>query len=386
MISRRADEIKRYLNQSQSDMVDLLRRFAEAESPTLEPESQKPMLSMLSDSLRELGFTVDLVQGRTTGGHLVARFDSEAGHPSRQLLLGHCDTVWPSGTLSQMPFKVEGNVISGPGVYDMKGGLVQMIFALKALQSLDLQASMTPMIFVNSDEEIGSPESSTHIRRLAQEVERVFVLEPSLGSSGRLKTARKGVGQFEIRVHGRSAHAGLEPEKGVSAILELSYVIQKLFAMNDAASGISVNVGLVEGGTRSNVIAARSSAVVDVRVPRLADASDIEEAISALAPEMPGATLEITGKINRRPLERTAANGRLWDLAVRLGREMDLDLEEGMAGGASDGNITSQYTATLDGLGAVGGGAHATHEFLYLDKMVERCALLSLLLLSPETA
>jgi glutamate carboxypeptidase len=284
-----------------------------------------------------------------------------------------------------MPFKVEGNVINGPGVYDMKGGLVQMIFALKALRDLELRSQFRPVIFINSDEEIGSVESAKHIHKLAQEVERVFVLEPSLGATGKLKTARKGVGQFKIEVHGRSAHAGLEPEKGISAILELSHVIQKLFAMNDAGAEISVNVGLVEGGSRPNVIAAQSSAVVDVRVPRSADAAGIEEAISGLAPETRGATLEITGKINRPPLERTGANQRLWDLAARLGKEIDLDLEEGMAGGASDGNITSQYTATLDGLGAVGGGAHASHEFLYLDQMVERSTLLCLLLLAPKT-
>jgi glutamate carboxypeptidase len=367
-------------------MVALLRRFVEAESPTLEPESQQQMLALLSENLTQIGFTVDLITGVKTGGSLVARLNAETNYASRQLLLGHCDTVWPTGTLSRMPFTVEDNVIRGPGVYDMKGGLVQMVFALRALQALGFQPSLTPMIFVNSDEEIGSPESSRHIRQLAQKVERTFVLEPSLGSSGRLKTARKGVGQFEIRVYGRAAHAGLEPEKGISAILELSYVIQKLFAMNDAAAGISVNVGLVDGGSRANVIAERSTAVVDVRVPRFADAATIERAITSLAAETPGAKLEVTGQISRRPLERTPANRRLWDLAAKLGSEMGLKLEEGMAGGASDGNITSQYTATLDGLGAVGGGAHASHEFLYIDKMVERSTLLSLLLLAPETA
>lgn len=384
-MGKRANEIRNFLRQSQEEMVDLLRRLVEAESPTLDPQAQQQVLSQLSESLTELGFNVERIPGQRTGGSLIARIDAEAEHHSRQLLLGHCDTVWPTGTISKMPFNVDGNIAKGPGVYDMKGGLVQLIFALRALNALNLHATVAPVVFVNSDEEIGSPESSMHIRRLAQEVDRVFVLEPSMGSSGILKTARKGVGQFEIHVHGRSAHAGLEPEKGISAVLELSYVIQKLFAMNDPAAGISVNVGLVEGGSRANVIAERSTAVVDVRVPKFADAATIEEAIYALDAETPGARLDIKGKINRRPLERTAANRRLWDLAARLSKEMDLDLEEGMVGGASDGNITSQYAATLDGLGAVGGGAHASHEFLYLDKMIERSTLLCLLLLSPET-
>jgi glutamate carboxypeptidase len=236
---------------------------------------------------------------------------------------------------------------------------------------------------VNSDEEIGSAESSVIVERLAQEVQRTFVLEPSLGLLGNLKTARKGVGRFEVVANGRAAHAGLEPEKGISAVLELSYQIQNLFAMNDLERGISVNVGTIEGGLRPNVVAPTSKAIVDVRVPSMEYAVEIERAIYGLEPVTPEVTLMIKGGINRPPLERTPANRRLWTLARELGESLGLVLEEAMAGGGSDGNTTSQFTATLDGLGAVGDGAHARHEFIFIDKMIERCALLVLLLTAP---
>jgi glutamate carboxypeptidase len=282
-----------------------------------------------------------------------------------------------------MPFAVKGNRIQGPGVYDMKGGLVQMIFAFQAIRAIGLPLEVTPLVFINSDEEMGSRESTPTIRRLAHGADRAFILEPSLGPAGKLKTRRKGVGRFQINIHGRAAHAGLDPEKGISAILEMAYIIQKLFAMNDPAAGVSVNVGMIAGGVRPNVIAAESSAQIDVRVPTRETAEKVEQAILKLSPEIEGVSLEIEGSINRPPLEKTAANEQLWQTARELGELLNLKLEEGMAGGGSDGNTTSLYTATLDGLGAVGDGAHAQHEFVCLDKMAERSALLALLLLSP---
>jgi glutamate carboxypeptidase len=282
-----------------------------------------------------------------------------------------------------MPVRLEDGMLRGPGVYDMKAGLTQIVFALRALHALAIEPQVAPVVFVNSDEEIGSIESAEHIHRLAPQMNRAFVLEPSLGLSGKLKTARKGVGRFQITVHGRAAHAGLDPEKGVSAILELSHVIQKLFALNDSGRGISVNVGIIEGGTRSNVIAAESQAIVDVRVPTQADADEIEVAIRALQPETPGTHLEISGSMGRPPLERTPGNRALWRLAQEAARAIDLPLDEGVAGGGSDGNYTSLYTATLDGLGAVGDGAHADHEFIFVDSLVERAALLAALLTAP---
>jgi glutamate carboxypeptidase len=291
--------------------------------------------------------------------------------------------VWPLGTLQEMPLGIGEGVMRGPGVYDMKAGLVQMLYALQALRALYLEPSVTPLVFINSDEEIGSHESTPYIRRLARITDRAFVLEPSLGLEGKLKIARKGVGRFTVVVKGKAAHAGLNPDGGASAILELSYVIQKLFALNDPQKGTTVNVGMIDGGLRPNVIAPESRATIDVRVLTSEDARQIEEHIRHLQPVAPGVTLEIDGGMGRPPLEQTVRNQSLWEMARGLGREIGLDLAAGVAGGASDGNTTSLFTATLDGLGAVGDGAHARHEFIYFDKMVERGALLALLLLAP---
>jgi len=285
-----------------------------------------------------------------------------------------------------MPVEIRDGVVRGPGVYDMKGGLAQMVFALRALRDLGLEPTVTPVVFVNSDEEVGSRGSTRYVRRLARLVERVFVMEPSLGPSGRLKTARKGVGRFSVVVEGVPAHAGLDPGGGASAILELSYLIQALFALNDPARGITVNVGTIDGGLSPNVVAPGSHAVVDVRVPTLRDARRVQESILDLKPVTPGVKLRIEGGIGRPPMERTPGNRRLWETARRLGAEMGLNLEEGLAGGGSDGNTTSLFTATLDGLGAVGDGAHARHEFIFTHRMVERCALLALLLMEPPLA
>jgi len=243
--------------------------------------------------------------------------------------------------------------------------------------------SVEPVVFVNSDEEIGSRTSTRYIRALARSVERAFVLEPSMGEEGAIKTERKGIGRFTVVVHGKAAHAGLDPEAGASAILELSHVIQQLFALNDADKGITVNVGTVDGGLQPNVIAPHSQAVVDVRVPTLADGKRIEQAILGLQPTVPGVRLSIDGGIGRPSMERTPRNRALWKQAREFGKGLGLELKQVRAGGGSDGNTTSQYTATLDGLGPVGHGAHAEHEFLYLDKTLERTALLALLLLAP---
>ena len=377
-------EVLGYLREHRRSLTRFLRRLALAESPSTRPESQEEMLGILSEALTELGFVARRIPGQSSGGHLYAR--PVMRHTPAQLLLGHCDTVWPLGTLKEMPVEIEDGVVKGPGVYDMKGGMAQMVFALRALRDLDLEPTVTPVVFVNSDEEVGSRESTRHIRRLSRLVERAFVMEPSLGPSGKLKTARKGGGRFSIVVEGQSAHAGLDPEGGASAILELSYLIQALFALNDPARGITVNVGTIDGGLSPNVIAPESRAVVDVRVPTHQDARRVQESILSLEPVTPGVKLRIEGAMGRPPMERTPRNRKLWETARRLGATLGLDLEECMAGGASDGNTTSLFTATLDGLGAVGDGAHARHEFVYTDKMVERSALLALLLMEPPLA
>jgi len=371
------------LSSSQDEMILFLKRLVLAESPSTNPDSQTKIMTMLMEELQGLDYDVQLVPGKLTGGHLVGRpVRAYEGKPS-QLLLGHCDTVWPINTLSSMPFSVEGNIIRGPGVFDMKGGLTQMMFALKTLAKLQLEPSLDPIVFINSDEELGSWESEPFIVEMAKIVDRVFILEPSLGFSGKLKTARKGVGRFEFTILGRAAHAGLDPEKGISAILELSFLIQDLFAMNDLEHGVSVNVGLVEGGLRPNVVAPTSRAIVDVRVPTAQAAEKLEKKIFGLKPHLSGVNISIEGQVDRLPLEKTPANQHLWNKAQVLAKILNLKLDQGLAGGASDGNTTSQYVATLDGLGAVGDGAHADHEFIFLDKMIERSALLALLLLEP---
>jgi glutamate carboxypeptidase len=365
-------------------MADLLARMAKMESPTREPASQGPVLDLLTAEFEALGMKTVRLSGRKTGGHLFARpARREPGTPF-QLLLGHCDTVWERGTLASMPVRREGHVLRGPGVFDMKGGLVQIIFALRALRDLELTPEVTPVVFVNSDEEQGSTESRRHIERLARRASRALVLEPALGLDGRLKTARKGVGRFVIRVVGRSAHGGLDPEAGASAILELSHVIQQIYRLADPERGVTVNVGEIEGGTAANVVAAESRAVVDVRVPDGESAGRMEAAIHGLGAATPGTRLEIEGRVGRLPMERTPRNQALWRYARRAAAELGFEVEEGTSGGASDGNFTSRYTATLDGLGPVGDGAHAVHEFVQVDSMPERSALLAMLLLAPE--
>ena len=377
--------ILHHLRERTPGMIDTLMQLVGSESPSTVPQSQDAVLSILGERLSRMGYKVSRLRGRNCGGHLYAR-PRDRIHRPVQLLLGHCDTVWPLGTLKEMPVTLSEGMLRGPGSYDMKAGLVQMLEALEVLQTFDLVPPLIPLVFINSDEEIGSRDSTHHIRRLTRLAERVMVLEPSLGLDGKLKTARKGVGRFTVTVKGKAAHAGLNPESGASAILELSYVIQKLFSLNDAEAGISVNVGTIDGGLSSNVVAPESRASVDVRVVTPADARRIEQSILALTPVTPGVRVEIEGRIGRSPMERTPANDSLWRAAKEIGQRMGLDLDQGLAGGGSDGNTTSLYTATLDGLGAVGDGAHARHEFVFCDKMAERSALLALLLLAPSIA
>jgi len=365
-------------------MLAFLIELASMESPSDIPESQLPVQAFLTKALEDLGFEVKRTPGQETGGHLLAELPNRDPETPSQLLLGHCDTVWKQGTLNTMPLVVEGNRLRGPGVFDMKAGLTQMIFGMRILGKLGLEPEVTPVILINSDEEIGSPESEPAIRQAAQAAVRAFVPEPGMGPTGKLKTARKGWGRFNLKVTGKAAHAGLDPTGGVSAILEMSYLVQALHAMTDLERGLTVNVGVISGGTRSNVIAAEANCEADVRVLTNEDGEEVEARIRNLALTLPGASLEIEGGFQVPPLERTPRNRALWGAALEAARDLGMELEEDTAGGGSDGNTTSQFTATLDGLGPVGDGAHAPHEFLFVDKQVERCALLArLLLLAP---
>ena len=382
--SELARMVHSYLASNRAQMLALLESLVRAESPTDVPEAQSDVQAALTRILRTLGFCVQaLPGGEKSGGHLFARLETRPKDRPVQLLVGHCDTVWPLGTLAEMPFEVDDNVVRGPGVFDMKGGLVQMLFALAALRAAPVAPPVEPIVFINSDEEQGSPTSERWVRRLARCAHRAFVLEPALGLDGKLKTSRKGAGRFTVRIEGKSSHAGLDPESGSSAILELSHVVQALHQLNDPEAGISVNVGTIDGGTRPNVVAGASSAEVDVRIATHEQARQVEQAIRSIEATTAGTVLAIDGGIGRPPMEPTPASRRLWMQARRAGEHLGLDLQDGRSGGVSDGNLTSQYAPTLDGLGPVGDGAHARHEFCYVDQMVERSALLALLLAQP---
>lgn len=375
--------IRFYLQKHRSSMEDFLRQLAETETPSKDPGSQEALFKLLIAKFGDLGFQYLRMPGRQTGGYLIAHPVRRHRHRPLQLLIGHCDTVWEKGTLQKMPVEKTNGRLKGPGIFDMKAGLTQMAFALQAIRALELPMEVTPVCLINSDEEIGSRESTPAIRRLARIAERAFVLEPPLGLDGRLKTARKGLARFTLTVRGKAAHAGLDPGKGASAILELSHQIQRLFALNQPEKGITVNVGMIEGGVAPNVVAPISKAVVDVRVPTQADAQRISKSILGLQPVTPEARVEVEGGFGRPPLERTPRNRRLWEKARLAGERLGLKLQEANAGGGSDGNTASLYTATLDGLGTTGDGAHALHEFIFLDQLLERTALLALLLLLP---
>jgi len=293
------------------------------------------------------------------------------------MLLGHFDTVWPLGALAGMPFRVEGGRAFGPGVLDMKAAIVMMIFALRALR--EAQASHRPVIiFLDTDEEVGSACSRPITEAIARECEAVLVLEPGQGSQGFLKTSRKGVGDFMIRAQGRASHAGVDFEKGQSAIVELSRQILEVIKFVDISRGITVNPGVIHGGTRSNVVAAEAWASVDIRVARMADAPELEQKFAGLRPFNPQCKLEVTGGLNRPPMERTAGTVRLLQIAQGLAKELGMELGESATGGGSDGNFTSALgIPTLDGLGAVGEGAHAANESIVLEELPRRTAILA---------
>jgi glutamate carboxypeptidase len=380
-----ANKVLDHLDKNRAAMFELLERLVLCESPSGDPKSLQQVMVLLSEGFAARGFAPQVLSGRESGGMLLAMPSDRARHRPHQLILGHCDTVWPIGTLETMPARTdEEGTFWGPGSYDMKAGLVQGLFAVEALATVGVAPlAVTPVFFINSDEEVGSHDSTRLIVRFARGADRCFVLEPSLGPEGNLKTARKGVGRFWITVRGVAAHAGLDPGKGASAILELSHIIQKLFALNDPDKGITVNVGTIDGGLSPNMVAPQSKAAVDVRVPTRADADRIEREIHSLRAETPGTEVVIEGAVRRPPMERTPGNQRLWQLARRGAQELGIEIEQAAAGGGSDGNTTSLFTPTLDGLGAVGAGAHAVNEHLILDKMVERSALLARLLSYP---
>lgn len=383
-MARLPRKLQNYFFDHKEDFISLLQKLVEEETPTDKPALFDNLLRILRKEFEDLNYNVKHIKGSETAGQFVCTPPNFDPDNPIQLILGHCDTVWDVGTLEEMPFDVDGDEISGPGVYDMKTGLCMMIWAIRAAGSINKSFKVQPVFLVNSDEEAGSEESKELIIDWAKRAERTFVLEPALGREGKIKTARKGVGDFEITITGEPSHAGLAPDEGVSAILGLSHIVQNLFQLNDPSKGVNINVGTIEGGERSNVVAAQSKAVVDVRVPTKEDGDKITRQIYALESEMEGIDVEVNGEINRPPMEKTKENEQLWEITQQLGEGLDLNLEEGVSGGASDGNFTNLYSPTIDGLGAVGEGAHAWHEKIFLDKTLQRAALFTLLLLEPS--
>ena len=321
----------------------------------------------------------DIATCRMIGTHLQCEFKLPGKRKSGQILaLGHSDTVWPMGTLAQMPWREEKGRLWGPGVLDMKAGLAFFVFAMRTIRNADLPVARKVVLQLNSDEEVGSHTSRALTEREAKKSVAVLVLEPGTGLEGRLKTARKGVGGFRVAAHGKSSHAGVDFAAGASAIDELAYQIEKIRAFTDLARGITVSTGIIAGGTRTNVIAAEAHAEIDFRIPRLRDYAMLERKFAALRPRDKRCRLEVTGDLNRPPMERTREIAALFKTAQRFAAEMGVKLEESATGGGSDGNFTAALgIPTLDGLGAVGEGAHALHESILVDRIADRIALLA---------
>jgi glutamate carboxypeptidase len=374
-------EILDLIRSRRSDWLDALASLVEHESPSRDKSSLDPLARKIVGRLQAIGGEVLVIANPEGGDHVLGLFFGEVSNLKPALVLGHYDTVWPLGTLATMPFRVEGDMAFGPGIFDMKASLVEAEFAIDAIQKLGLKPPRPIFILITSDEEIGSPKSRPLIEEMAGNSAYALVVEPPL-PDGSLKTARKGVGHFVVEVEGKAAHAGVEPRKGISAIQELAQQILYLHALTDFDAGITVNVGMIEGGTTPNVVAARASARVDVRATTLAQAEMIEQAIRQTSPYLAGTRLTISGGFNRPPMERTDAVANLFEQARDIGRSMGLELGEGSTGGGSDGNFTAAIgIPTLDGLGIRGAGAHATHEQIDLDSFPERATLLAMLLL-----
>jgi glutamate carboxypeptidase len=362
------------------EMLRLLRRFVTTESPSLEKAAADRCSKVIAKEWREQGVRVERIPQKHRGDHLRVTYTSKSGAAGQLLVLGHYDTVYSTGTLKERPFRISGGKAYGPGVFDMKAGIVQALFALETLRRSNVSTKKQIVFLWTSDEEIGSESSRKLIETEARRSDAVFVLEPSFGPRGLVKTARKGVGQAELMVRGRSSHAGLAPEEGINAVHELAAQLTRIEKWNDGRRGVSINADIVEGGTRSNVIAERARAVLDLRALRSSDMRRIERRLHALRPVHRGASLKVTGGFDRPPLERKRCRA-LFAHAESLAKQMHLSLGECTAGGGSDGNFTGALAIpTLDGLGAVGDGAHSDHEYVLIHTMPARAALLAALL------
>ena len=375
------DPILQHTSKRLPAIIDWIGNLVRIESPTHDKASVDRAVEFVADSLAPVA-KVKLHRQTKFGHHLRAEFKLPGRAKSGQVLgLGHLDTVWPVGALARMPFKRSKGRLWGPGVFDMKSGVAFFVFAAEALRELDVPCPNKFVLQLNSDEEVGSPTSRPFTDREARRGKAVLVAEPAWGLDGRAKTARKGGGTFTLRVKGQPAHAGLDFAAGASAVLELSRQLLKVSEWTDIEKGITVNAGLVQGGTASNVVPEEAWAEVDVRIPRPSDASRLERKFRNLKPHDRRTVLTVEGGLRRPPLVRSRGVARLYNLARKLAAELGAELGEARVGGGSDGNFTAALgIPTLDGLGGVGEGAHALNESILIDRIADRTALLAKLI------
>lgn len=355
-------------------LLQTIRDFVALESPSDDKAAVDRCGAEIASRLEAMGGRVTRVTVSTAGDHLRAEF----GTGTKQLLLlGHFDTVWPVGQLERMPLREDNDRLMGPGVLDMKAGIALGMLATRALFEVGPPPSTRIVMLWTTDEEVGSTTSRALVETEAAASEAVLVLEPPL-PDGVLKTRRKGVGEYDLVVHGQSAHAGVDPDKGVSAIRELARQILAIETLQDPGRGLTVSVGVISGGTRTNVVAAEARARIDARASAMVDAAALDRALRELTPHLAGARLEISGGFNRPPMERTPGVARLFEVARRVGQDLGKAVREGSTGGGSDGNFTAALgVPTLDGLGAVGEGPHALHEFVQVSELAPRAALIA---------
>ncbi len=367
----------RYFEQHRDRIVETIRELVEIESPSDNKEAVDRIARSLAPKFEALGGRTQLHPSNDFGDSLQINFTSPSNRKP-VLLLGHYDTVYPLGTLAKMPCTIENGRLHGPGVLDMKSGIALILHAIESLQEWHSGLPRPITVFLVSDEEVGSRSSRKITEALARKSAGVLVLEPAAGLRGAVKTARKGVGEYTLQVKGVAAHAGLDPGKGHSAILELARQIAAIAKLNNLRKGISVNAGVIEGGTRTNVVAAEASVAIDVRIKSAKQAAGIDRKLRSLKPFDKFCKLEMTGGINRLPMERTAGVAQLYKKAYRIADEVGWKLEEAAVGGGSDGNFTAGIgIPTLDGLGGVGDGAHAVHEFIVISELPRRALLLA---------
>jgi glutamate carboxypeptidase len=364
-----------YLQQELPGGLQLLEQMVNMESPSSDKVLVDRFARFVGSQFEKIGGAVDYIPVERFGDHLRVKFP---GKTSKQiLLLGHTDTVFSVGEVAKRPFQITNGTATGPGVFDMKAGILIMWSALRALRNISDPLEHAVTVLLTSDEEVGSTSSRTLLESEALSALAVFVLEPSL-PGGVLKTSRKGVGRFTVKAVGRAAHAGVDPAKGINAIEEIARQVLSLQSMSNAGLGTSVTVGVIQGGTRSNVVPAEAEVEVDVRVASNDEALRMTKALRGLQPQLPGARLEIRGAINRPPMERSTNTVRLFELARSIGTGLGIDIDEGSTGGASDGNFTAALgIPTLDGLGAVGDGAHSIDEYVEIASLPMRAALLA---------